>query len=119
MVHPPGDYLWGEDMDLLPNFSSYYPPPPSPTHSIQPHLSHMEGLIPFVYRVILQFRAARQSPMAETWLDGSPPNPYVRLPEDSGPFKQPEIKLFRFFGSSSSTSPLVVSTGTQSHLLSR
>lgn len=80
-------------------------------------LSHMEGLIPLVYRVILQFRAARQPPMAETWLNGSPPNPYVRLPGDSGRFQQPDIKPFRSFGPSS-TSSLVVSTGIQSPLIS-
>lgn len=46
----------------------------------------MEGIIPFVYRIIIQHRsaAAGQSTMADSWFSESPTLPYMRLPGDSG-----------------------------------
>lgn len=54
--------------------------------SIHLHLRHlllrqMEGLIPFVYRAIVQYRNGGQPP---AWLGDSPSGSYMRLPGDSG-----------------------------------
>nr|DAD26528.1 TPA_asm: hypothetical protein HUJ06_027996 [Nelumbo nucifera] len=75
----------------------------------------MEGLIPYVYRAIVQYRTGGQPPMAGTWFDESP---YMRLPGDSGRFQSSEIQLFRpdrvTSSMAPSTSQLVVSTTAQS-----
>ncbi|ERN01346.1 hypothetical protein AMTRI_Chr03g147250 [Amborella trichopoda] len=79
----------------------------------------MEGLIPLVYRALVQYRggAAAQAALAgSSWFSESPSAHYVRLPGDSGRFSQPEIQLFRqdrvFSGaSSSSSSSMAPSTG--------
>ncbi|KAK6146890.1 hypothetical protein DH2020_017802 [Rehmannia glutinosa] len=58
----------------------------------------MEGLIPFVYRAILQYKNGGQgnNNIIETiWLNESPSASYMRLPGDSGRFSASEIQLFR------------------------
>ncbi|KAL5747934.1 hypothetical protein ACOSQ2_025231 [Xanthoceras sorbifolium] len=49
----------------------------------------MEGLLPFIYRVIIQYRTAggQEPTMADSWFSESPPAPYARLPGDPGHFK--------------------------------
>ncbi|KAJ4718694.1 Legume-specific protein [Melia azedarach] len=76
----------------------------------------MEGIIPFIYRVFIQYRAAAaaaQPRMADSWFCESPPFPYIRLPGDSGYFMpQPEPAI----SSPSSSSRSVSSTGCLSTL---
>lgn len=75
-----------EETDILPNPFSII------MLCCQISLSHthtqrqMEGIIPFVYRIIIQHRsaAAGQSTMADSWFSESPTLPYMRLPGDSG-----------------------------------
>lgn len=49
----------------------------------------MEGLIPFFYKVFIQYRpGGEQEPtMVDSWFSESPPAQYVRLPGDSGHLK--------------------------------
>ncbi|KAI3966852.1 hypothetical protein MKW92_011564 [Papaver armeniacum] len=72
----------------------------------------MEGLIPFVYRAVLEYRNGGGS---STWYSESPSTSYLRLPTgDSGRFS--EVQLI------SSNSSMVVVTATsavQSPLVSR
>lgn len=84
--------------------------------------SKMEGLIPFVYKAIVQYKNEKQVPAIRSWLSDSPSASYIRLPSgDSGRFQ------FQSDGSYSATSPpgatqILVSTGVQSpirHLTSR
>ncbi|TXG74170.1 hypothetical protein EZV62_002749 [Acer yangbiense] len=52
----------------------------------------MEGLIPFIYKVVIQYRAAggQEPTMADSWFrESPPPASYVRLPGDSGHFTPP------------------------------
>ncbi|KAJ8747092.1 hypothetical protein K2173_001710 [Erythroxylum novogranatense] len=53
----------------------------------------MEGLIPFVYKAIMQYKNGNQSPLS-SWLADSPSTSYMRLPGDSGRFQASEIRLF-------------------------
>ncbi|KAK8935769.1 hypothetical protein KSP39_PZI013418 [Platanthera zijinensis] len=47
----------------------------------------MEGLIPLVYRAIIQYRNGERSSMgASSWFDDPPASSYVSLPGDSGRF---------------------------------
>ncbi|KAI3443044.1 uncharacterized protein J3R85_000403 [Psidium guajava] len=73
----------------------------------------MEGLIPFVYRAIVQYRNGNQGPLA-TWFPESPSASYMRLPGDSGRLQASDIHLFRpdcGFNNLTSTSP-PTTTGT-------
>ncbi|XP_030449791.1 uncharacterized protein LOC115672164 [Syzygium oleosum] len=54
----------------------------------------MEGLIPFVYRAIVQYRNGNQGPLA-TWFPESPSASYMRLPGDSGRFQASDLHFFR------------------------
>ncbi|KAI0519130.1 hypothetical protein KFK09_006570 [Dendrobium nobile] len=67
----------------------------------------MEGLIPLLYRAIVQYRNGSQATMRASWLEDSPPPSisYIRLPSDSGRFRALEIN--QFISSSSASSPLV------------
>ncbi|KAL3839487.1 hypothetical protein ACJIZ3_024078 [Penstemon smallii] len=47
----------------------------------------MEGLIPFVYRAIVQYKSG-----GDAWINESP---YMRLPGDSGRFSTSDVNLFR------------------------
>ncbi|GFQ04807.1 hypothetical protein PHJA_002624700 [Phtheirospermum japonicum] len=55
----------------------------------------MEGLIPFVYRAILQYKNGGQGVLG-TWPNESPSASYVRLCGDSGRFSTSDhLQLFR------------------------
>ena len=55
----------------------------------------MEGLIPFVYRAIVQYKNAGQG-LVGSWLSESPPSAsYMRLPGDSGRFQVSDVQLIR------------------------
>ncbi|XP_027173259.1 LOW QUALITY PROTEIN: wall-associated receptor kinase-like 20 [Coffea eugenioides] len=54
----------------------------------------MEGLIPLVYRAIMQYKNGQQAMMG-SWMNESPSASYMRLPGDSGRFQMPDIQLFR------------------------
>lgn len=50
----------------------------------------MEGLIPFVYRVIVEYKNGRQHELlGGSWFNESPSASYIRLPGDSGRFQTP------------------------------
>lgn len=73
----------------------------------------MEGLIPLVYRAIMQYKNGQQG-MAGSWLNESPSVSYVRLPGDSGRFQMPDVQLLRpDFGFSTSSSSSPPSSGTK------
>ncbi|KAL3536439.1 hypothetical protein ACH5RR_004900 [Cinchona calisaya] len=82
----------------------------------------MEGLIPLVYRAIMQYKNGNQG-MIGSWVDESVSAPYMRLPGDSGRFQMADIQLFRSdcaFSTtttsppSSSATKRMVSAGVQS-----
>ncbi|KAK7390502.1 hypothetical protein VNO78_25809 [Psophocarpus tetragonolobus] len=83
----------------------------------------MEGLIPFVYKAIMQYKNGKQCPIG-SWLCESPSYSYMKLPGDSGRFQTPASALFGpeyGFSASSSSSKLassstqiIVSSGVQS-----
>ncbi|KAL5725760.1 hypothetical protein ACHQM5_008869 [Ranunculus cassubicifolius] len=76
----------------------------------------MEGLIPFVYKAIVQYRSAeQQATITASWFQESPSASYIRLPTgDSGRFQSSDIQLIR--SSPSDTSHLLVCATTQSPL---
>ncbi|XXG85468.1 hypothetical protein AAC387_Pa11g0540 [Persea americana] len=83
----------------------------------------MEGLIPYVYRAIVQYRTSGQAQMAGSWYCESPSAAYMRLPGDSGRFQTSDIfRPERVFSSSSSmaapssNTQVLTSTATQSPL---
>ncbi|XP_078154437.1 uncharacterized protein LOC144549542 [Carex rostrata] len=54
----------------------------------------MEGLIPFVYKAIVQYRNCGQVSLGSLLFDHEPPpSYYMRLPGDSGRFQSTEIQL--------------------------
>ncbi|KZV37868.1 hypothetical protein F511_31211 [Dorcoceras hygrometricum] len=76
----------------------------------------MEGLIPFVYKAIVQYKSGGQG-MIRTWLNESPSSAYMRLPGDSGRFLTSEVQIFRQdreFSPPPSTTKRVVSARIQS-----
>ncbi|KAK4377520.1 hypothetical protein RND71_003816 [Anisodus tanguticus] len=64
----------------------------------------MEGLIPFVYKAIVEYKNGRA-----TWMPESPSASYMRLSGDSGRFETFDIQLFGhaefMFSTTSSSSP--------------
>ncbi|XP_010554929.1 PREDICTED: uncharacterized protein LOC104824525 [Tarenaya hassleriana] len=68
----------------------------------------MEGLIPFVYRAVMQFRYGDETPFSSY---------YVRLPGDSGRFGRPGFQVSDL-GSSSSSSCNTTSSGFSSFVAS-
>ncbi|KAK7317292.1 hypothetical protein RJT34_01387 [Clitoria ternatea] len=83
----------------------------------------MEGLIPFVYKAIVQYKNGKQGPIG-SWLCESPSYSYIKLPGDSGRFQTSSSTLFGsdngFCASSQSSKPatsanqIMVSSGVQS-----
>ncbi|CAN4081497.1 unnamed protein product [Withania somnifera] len=80
----------------------------------------MEGLIPLVYKAIVEYKNGRA-----TWMAESPSASYMRLPGDSGRFETSDLQIFghvdSMFSTTSSASPSVstvtkrmVSGGVQS-----
>ncbi|KAK8464508.1 hypothetical protein PHAVU_010G016401 [Phaseolus vulgaris] len=75
----------------------------------------MEGLIPFVYKAIMQYRNGREGPIV-SWLCDSPSYSYMKLPGDSGRFQTSASSLFGSdygLSSSSSSSSKPASSTTQ------
>ncbi|XP_027906978.1 uncharacterized protein LOC114166442 [Vigna unguiculata] len=74
----------------------------------------MEGLIPFVYKAIMQYKNGRQGPIG-SWLCDSPSYSYMKLPGDSGRFQTSASSLFgsEYVLSSSSSSSKPGSSATQ------
>lgn len=71
----------------------------------------MEGLIPYVYKAIIQYRNGdHQGPLGASWLTDSPSNSpsmsYMRLPGDSGRYRSPEIQLLSSSSISSASNTL-------------
>ncbi|KAF7845456.1 legume-specific protein [Senna tora] len=82
----------------------------------------MEGLIPFVYRAIMQYKNGKEGAIG-SWFCESPSYSYVRLPGDSGRFQASASALLSDYGfsaasssakSSSSATQYVVSSPVQS-----
>ncbi|KAG6737016.1 hypothetical protein NC651_035618 [Populus alba x Populus x berolinensis] len=86
----------------------------------------MEGLIPFVYRAIMQFNNGKEAGPLGSWFSESPSASYMRLPGDSGRFQKSDLRILEsdhgFSNSStssnthSSTTQIIVSTGAQTPL---
>ncbi|XVE61941.1 hypothetical protein DITRI_Ditri06bG0078800 [Diplodiscus trichospermus] len=91
----------------------------------------MEGLIPFVYRAIVQYKNGGDGHVLATWFNDSPSASYMRLPTgDSGRFQITDKQLFQSeygnfstssssslpssMATSSSTTHIILSTGVQS-----
>lgn len=75
----------------------------------------MEGLIPFVYKAIMQYKQGQQGPIG-TWLNecDSPSASYMRLPGDSGRFQVSDLQIFLpEYGFSSNTSSTSSSSSTK------
>nr|AGS78082.1 legume-specific protein [Aeschynomene pratensis] len=79
----------------------------------------MEGLIPFVYKAIMQYKNGNEGAIG-TWICESPSYSYVRLPGDSGRFQTPAScsastpSSNSASSSSSSSAQVLVSSGVQS-----
>lgn len=93
----------------------------------------MEGLIPFVYRAIVQYKNGKEDHVLATWFNESPSAPYMRLPTgDSDRFQISDDRIFESdnygkFSTSSSSSmaapsastKIILSTGVQSPAVCR
>nr|AGS78081.1 legume-specific protein [Aeschynomene deamii] len=78
----------------------------------------MEGLIPFVYKAIMQYKNGNEGAIG-TWICESPSYSYVRLPGDSGRFQTPascsaSTPASNPASSSSAAAQVIVSSGVQS-----
>lgn len=73
----------------------------------------MEGLIPYVYKAIMQYKNGEQGEKG-AWLNESPSASYVRLPGDSGRFQTSDIQLLSTSSPPSSATNMVVATGVKS-----
>ncbi|XP_022842086.1 uncharacterized protein LOC111365800 [Olea europaea var. sylvestris] len=73
----------------------------------------MEGLIPYVYKAIMQYKNGGQGEKG-AWLNESPSASYVRLPGDSGRFQTSDIQLLSTSSPPSSATNMVVATGVKS-----
>ena len=75
----------------------------------------MEGLIPFVYKAVMQYKNEKQGPIG-SWLCESPSYSYMKLPGDSGRFQTSASSPFGSdygFSASSPSSKLCTSSSTQ------
>ncbi|KAK8547615.1 hypothetical protein V6N13_024692 [Hibiscus sabdariffa] len=68
----------------------------------------MEGLIPFVYKAIVQYKNGREGHVLATRFNDSPSPPYSRLPTgDSGRFQTSDQQLFQSdYANFSTSSPV-------------
>ena len=84
--------------------------------SVFPSLSYikMEGLIPFVYKAIMQYKNGKQGPIG-SWLCESPSYSYMKLPGDSGRFHTSASSLIGsdYGFSASSPSSMLATSSTQ------
>ncbi|XP_072997880.1 uncharacterized protein [Typha latifolia] len=72
----------------------------------------MEGLIPFVYRAIVQYKNDGNVSLGSLMLNESPSASYMRLPGDSGRYRSVEACFFS--SSSAATGYLSAVTALQS-----
>ncbi|KAJ7950265.1 Legume-specific protein [Quillaja saponaria] len=81
----------------------------------------MEGLIPLVYRAIVQYKNEQQCPIG-SWFNESPSYAYTRLPDESG---RGRVQAFDFQNGFCSTSAptsstgVIISSGVQSPVVCR
>nr|AGS78072.1 legume-specific protein [Aeschynomene indica] len=78
----------------------------------------MEGLIPFVYKAIMQYKNGNEGSI-RTWICESPSYSYMRLPGDSGRFQTPascsaSTPTSNPASSSAAAAQVIVSSGVQS-----
>lgn len=78
----------------------------------------MEGLIPFVYRAIMQYKNGNQVGLG-SWYCESPSASYMRLPGDSGRFQtsdlfQHDYGSMSMVPNSATSTKVILSTGVQS-----
>ncbi|KAK7256796.1 hypothetical protein RIF29_30288 [Crotalaria pallida] len=75
----------------------------------------MEGLIPFVYKAIMQYKGGKEGAIG-SWISESPSYSYMRLPGDSGRFQNPASYSASSpsFNPASSATQVIVSSGVQS-----
>ncbi|KAK7259957.1 hypothetical protein RIF29_25595 [Crotalaria pallida] len=76
----------------------------------------MEGLIPFVYRAIIQYKNTKQGPRG-SWLCDSPSYSYMRLPGDSGRFQTSASSLFASDNGFSAASPTSKQASSATHII--
>lgn len=79
----------------------------------------MEGLIPFVYRAIVEYknnnRQAAGGILSSSWFCESPSAAYIRLPGDSGRFQNSDIqRCMSDYTAASSNAQVMKSSGVQS-----
>ncbi|QCE11787.1 uncharacterized protein LOC114183841 [Vigna unguiculata] len=79
----------------------------------------MEGLIPFVYKAIMQYKGTGKEGPLGSWICESPSYSYMRLPGDSGRFSIQAPASFSAPSPSSnnptsSATQIIVSSGVQS-----
>lgn len=79
----------------------------------------MEGLIPFVYRAIVEYknnnRQAAGGVLSSSWFSESPSAAYIRLPGDSGRFQNSDIqRCMSDYTAPSSNAQVMMSSGVQS-----
>ncbi|GLT92594.1 hypothetical protein SLE2022_104250 [Rubroshorea leprosula] len=73
----------------------------------------MEGLIPCLYRAIVQYRNGKEGALA-TWFNESPSPSYMRLPGDSGRFQISDgfsTSSTSSVTTTSNTAQIIISTG--------
>ncbi|KAI6675123.1 hypothetical protein NL676_003029 [Syzygium grande] len=78
----------------------------------------MEGLIPFVYRVVVEYKNGKQGPLG-AFLNESPSASYARLPLDSGRAQITDLQVIRpdRDGNFSTTSRSSDSTGDNAQII--
>ena len=74
----------------------------------------MEGLIPLVYKTIMQYKGGKEGAIG-SWICESPSYSYMRLPTgDSGRFQMQTTSSSNHVSSSTSGAQIIVSSGVQS-----
>ncbi|KAE9618095.1 hypothetical protein Lalb_Chr03g0042511 [Lupinus albus] len=84
---------------------------------IQPNTLKMEGIIPFVYKAIMQYKNGKEGSIVSCICD-SPSYSYMKLPGDSGRFQTPasfSVSSPSFSPASSATQVLVSSSVHSPH----
>ncbi|KAI3435339.1 uncharacterized protein J3R85_006273 [Psidium guajava] len=78
----------------------------------------MEGLIPFVYRVVVEYKNGKQGPLGPLFNE-SPSASYARLPRDSGRTQIMDLQVIQpdRDGNFSMTSPSSDLTGDDSRII--
>ncbi|KAI4354555.1 hypothetical protein L6164_003407 [Bauhinia variegata] len=76
----------------------------------------MEGLIPFVYKAIMQYKNGKEGAIG-SWLCESPSYSYTRLPGDSGRFQTSASSLFQSDCGFSASSPSSKSAASATQIM--